>query len=376
VLKPKLKTANDKYVILVGIELEDAYSIEKVKFISSQMKTNTQLIILSKRPQNLTFESSLNTISKHWRHENRARLIGGYMTYLYSSNQLNEDELQAILSQTSAMYDAGDYQMESNKFSGWTANMMANMILAKRYSIPFYILSQSVSPFNYPRPFNWFLKPLMKSAMKIPHLHCVREDWGHKACKKFLPDSKRCISDDILFYQKYEQKIETKSKIVFAPKPETVAKIEWLAPILQEISNSNNQLGMNDYLLALPQSISPEHLSKIRKIAANSWKIKTFEQVEYIDSMPKWHTDSIVFTDCNRVAFLQASLANPALFLKPNRISQSLYENLYIKEYLLDSFKNLTHITIDKHNEYQKSCGEVISLRIKKSPLPIEIFEK
>ncbi|MGM0404978.1 MAG: Coenzyme F420 hydrogenase/dehydrogenase, beta subunit C-terminal domain [Thermoplasmatota archaeon] len=81
---------------------------------------------------------------------------------------------------------------------------LLNIMVAKRYDIPFYILPQSIGPFEYPFSVKMILYPMMKRYLKYPEKIFPREKNGVKSVKKFTQENVEHARDIVLMNQGYE----------------------------------------------------------------------------------------------------------------------------------------------------------------------------
>jgi len=123
-------------------------------------------------------------------------------------NTKNENKLIAprfaeIFKNTDAIIDISGYALSSQW--GWfpSVNYLLNIIVAKKYSIPYYIFPQSIGPFNYSLKYKVFLYPLMKLYLKYPKKIFIREKDGIKWIYKFTRKNVEKKYDIVLQNQGY-----------------------------------------------------------------------------------------------------------------------------------------------------------------------------
>jgi len=123
-------------------------------------------------------------------------------------NTKNENKLIAprfaeIFKNADAIIDISGYALSSQW--GWfpSVNYLLNIIVAKKYSIPYYIFPQSIGPFNYSLKYKVFLYPLMKLYLKYPKKIFVREKDGIKWIYKFTRKNVEKKYDIVLQNQGY-----------------------------------------------------------------------------------------------------------------------------------------------------------------------------
>ncbi len=107
------------------------------------------------------------------------------------------------------------YLLNLKKYSPSSISYLLNIATAIRYSIPYYILPQSLGPFNYPLKVRFFLYPLLNLYLKYPEKIFVREKEGVNSVSRFAKNVEK--SYDIVLLNKnynidniYREKIPLK----------------------------------------------------------------------------------------------------------------------------------------------------------------------
>jgi len=119
---------------------------------------------------------------------------------------LQEKQIKEIISNTAFFIDISGYAL-SSKFGFYSnLNYLLNIAIAKKYSIPFYILPQSIGPFNYKFKEKLILYPLMILLLKYPKRIFIREDKGIKDIKKFTNKNVFKSHDIVLYKNEYNVK--------------------------------------------------------------------------------------------------------------------------------------------------------------------------
>ncbi|MFW6304323.1 MAG: Coenzyme F420 hydrogenase/dehydrogenase, beta subunit C-terminal domain [Candidatus Saliniplasma sp.] len=81
---------------------------------------------------------------------------------------------------------------------------LLNIMVAKNYGIPFYILPQSIGPFDYPFSVKLILYPMMERYLKYPKKIFPREKHGVESISEFTQDNVEQASDIVLINDEYE----------------------------------------------------------------------------------------------------------------------------------------------------------------------------
>lgn len=137
----------------------------------------------------------------------KLRLIGGPLArMLLKSNQhpLLEQKVTEVIKNTAFFVDVSGYALGSQWGLRSSLNYLLNIIIAKKHSIPYYILPQSIGPFDYGLIGNLLLFPLMKMYLKYPAIIMPRERTGVKYLKKFTEKNVMFSYDLVLLSDKYD----------------------------------------------------------------------------------------------------------------------------------------------------------------------------
>lgn len=119
-------------------------------------------------------------------------------------------ELKTILDNTYLMVDISGYALSSqtrqkgDPFCYGSSIYLLNILLAKKYSIPFYILPQSLGPFDYPPQCKIYLIPLLKRYLKYPEKIYCRERDGLEQIKQFTRSNIHHSMDIVLLNDRYD----------------------------------------------------------------------------------------------------------------------------------------------------------------------------
>ena len=136
----------------------------------------------------------------------------------------NLNELHEILQNASFIVDISGYLLYSRKrkiahpFNYESLLYITRIMIAKKYSIPYYILPQSFGPFDYPLLDRIILFPLLKKYMRYPAKILVREKKGAEYLEEFTSDNVEIRRDIVLLNGGYDLNHifnkETKLKLI------------------------------------------------------------------------------------------------------------------------------------------------------------------
>jgi coenzyme F420-reducing hydrogenase beta subunit len=118
----------------------------------------------------------------------KIRLLSPLGKLFNSEYKYLEARIKEVIKNTDFFVDISGYALSSQW--GWfpSLNYLLKIIIAKKYSIQYYIFPQSIGPFDYPLKYEILLYPLMKLYLKYPKRIFPREKEGlicvHKFTKK------------------------------------------------------------------------------------------------------------------------------------------------------------------------------------------------
>ena len=142
----------------------------------------------------------------------------GYKDYLKKDRYFTdiENHVIDIIKNASCIIDISGYALSSQFNIRFSIDYLINILIARKFSIPFYIFPQSIGPFKYP---NWqkvILLPLIYLYLKYPKKIYVREEEGLNNLRKFANRNTEKRPDIVLLKDKYllnnifKQKVTTK----------------------------------------------------------------------------------------------------------------------------------------------------------------------
>jgi len=96
-----------------------------------------------------------------------------------------EDELRKVITDAVFFIDISGYALSSQWELFSSIGYLLNIIIAKKFSITYYIFPQSIGPFDYPVKHKIFLYPLMRLFLAYPRKIFPREKEGVQCVNKF-----------------------------------------------------------------------------------------------------------------------------------------------------------------------------------------------
>lgn len=141
-----------------------------------------------------------------WNHELRIKLSGSFHQYLvfyYKKFRNLENLIKNIFMDTEIIIDISGYSFSSQMGQGWLTYIL-DIIIAKRYSISYYIFPQSIGPFEFSLKHRIFFYPLAKAYLKYPKKIYVRENDGLRYIRQFTKFNVKKSYDIVLQHNKYD----------------------------------------------------------------------------------------------------------------------------------------------------------------------------
>lgn len=138
-----------------------------------------------------------------WTPKCRVKLLLGPFVKDGSKHAREQKEIKNILSNTSFIIDISGYALSSQWGFSSSLGYLINILIAKKYSIPFYILPQSFGPFDYPLIQKLILYPLLKLYLSYPRKIFMRETEALKYAQKFTRSNVERCHDIVLQNTEY-----------------------------------------------------------------------------------------------------------------------------------------------------------------------------
>ncbi len=112
--------------------------------------------------------------------------------------------LASIIEDAAFFIDISGYSLSSQLGPKRTLNYLLSIIIAKKYAVPYYILPQSLGPFDYRPVHKLFISPLLKSCMRYPRIIFAREMQGVRSLEPFSKDNVINVPDIVLQVENIE----------------------------------------------------------------------------------------------------------------------------------------------------------------------------
>ncbi len=206
--KPIPKELSVENAIIVGAGFDNKGAQAMIFTVVGQMKRrfpDTTIYLFStqdfERPA--TEKSVYGFEILPWNLKTIIRLLGFWNKLLVRENKYGylTDEIERVVKNADLFIDISGYAL-SSQWGFWVSiNYLLNIIIAKKYSVPYYIFPQSIGPFDYSVMHKFFLYPLLKLYLKCPQKIFVREKKSLIHVHKFSRNNVE-KSYDIVFQRK------------------------------------------------------------------------------------------------------------------------------------------------------------------------------
>lgn len=355
--------------------MADAYSIAKLRLflqLCAKYFPDKKVVLFSKQSQPLE-QGSLGTLKViNWEFQERARLITPSARLFYRRGKYDETLVTAAAQAAFVMVDLGDHQATSEKATGFTANLLANLVFAKKFGLPYHFMPQSFGPFNYPPPFNHILRPMLKSI--LPYASCVntREEWSTTALKSI---SNRIAIDqkpEFLLYSQLRQPKpqEVSNRMVYVPDQHTLNNQLALNEILDLCTRLAQSLAINETIMLVYDPADCRLAQK--RTTPESWTVYYHPELE-----------SDIFEDLNDAIFISSKYhtvvhrltrSQLTIYWQAHQIGKSLYSTLDLElllTYNPSTFEKALALLKDSQANFALSSSTYFRIMELQASLPI-----
>jgi colanic acid/amylovoran biosynthesis protein len=208
---PKVKPQGNNIVIVGGNTMNKG--AEAMLFTTvDQMKKrfpSDEIYVFS------TYDYNLNRKNKDifkykvipWELASKIKILNSWGRRLMNSEGLGkvEKRVPEILRNARCIIDISGYQLSSQWGHMTAFNYLLNIIVARRYLIPFFILPQSLGPFDFSLKAKCFLLPLMWLYLKYPQIVFAREQAGYKLLRNRFRSDVQKRRDIVLLSNGYNR---------------------------------------------------------------------------------------------------------------------------------------------------------------------------
>lgn len=111
-----------------------------------------------------------------------------------------ENQIREVIKNADFFVDISGYALASSAGCYYSFDYLLNIVIARKFSVPYYILPQSIGPFDYRMWCKILLYPLMRLCLRYPERIFAREDEGVKCVRRFTQNVEK--SYDIVLQSK------------------------------------------------------------------------------------------------------------------------------------------------------------------------------
>jgi len=146
-----------------------------------------------------------------WTINEQFRLLGKPFNYIARSSPFKNQSKNtiSILENSKFIIDLSGFAISSEIREFVWIPFLLNLIIAKQFSIPFYIFPQSLGPFDFKIYERIFLYPLLKWYLKYPQVIFCREKDSYRHVRRFTKGNIKISYDVVL-----QHKLNTHTNIV------------------------------------------------------------------------------------------------------------------------------------------------------------------
>lgn len=201
-------------VVLVGFHLFNKGLQALALTTVDQMKRrfpDKHIYLLSSRDSHRPYEEKgIYTFSiLPWDHSIKLAMLGvpdillkGIRRYPKPKQTVNQ--IREVIRNSDYFMDISGYALSSQWGFAVSVSYLMNIIIASKFSVPFYALPQSIGPFNYSVLQKLLLYPLMKLYLPYPTRIFIREEEGMKSASRFTEKNLEKSDDVVLSYPGYK----------------------------------------------------------------------------------------------------------------------------------------------------------------------------
>jgi len=119
-------------------------------------------------------------------------------------SQQAKESVQQVFESCSMLIDINGYALSSQMGLKRSFRYLGNIVTAKKYGIPMYILPQSIGPFDYSTGGKLVLNPLLRTYLSHPEVVCPREHAGVESLEPYTRHNVQREFDIVLQTEAYD----------------------------------------------------------------------------------------------------------------------------------------------------------------------------
>lgn len=116
----------------------------------------------------------------------------------------DREKVRSVFADCAMLIDINGFALSSQMGLKASFAYLVNVLLAKEYDVPMFILPQSIGPFDYPVGVKQALNPLMQTYLTYPEVICPREQAGVEALAPYTRSNVQQEFDIVLQTEGYD----------------------------------------------------------------------------------------------------------------------------------------------------------------------------
>jgi colanic acid/amylovoran biosynthesis protein len=194
-------------VIIVGGELFNKGAQAMTFTVVDQIKKhlpNISIYLFSALDSDEVSENLYKFKIINWRLKDKFKIYSQNYKTSFESRKSRHEEIEKIIKNTKYIIDISGYGLTAEFGFESSIGYLLNIMIARKYSIPYYILPQSIGPFNYPVRHRLILYPLIKKYLNYPEKIFVREEQSLSFLHRFIANKAIKKHDIVLSTTPYD----------------------------------------------------------------------------------------------------------------------------------------------------------------------------
>ncbi len=203
----------------------------------------------------------------------------------------DREKVRSVFADCGMLIDINGFALSSQIGSNGSFTYLVNVLLAKEYDIPMYILPQSIGPFDYPTKVKPILNPLIQMYLPYPEVVCPREHAGVGALTPYTQSNVQREFDIVLQTEGYnlhniyttepdfEYKTLKSNAVGIVPNSKVFDRADDEEIYSLYKSAIDNLLDANKTIYVFRHSVEDlDHCQNIKRIFSGTDKVKLFEE--------------------------------------------------------------------------------------------------
>jgi colanic acid/amylovoran biosynthesis protein len=121
-----------------------------------------------------------------------------------SYSKRTHEAVRSVIADCYMLIDINGFAISSQMGARASFSYLTNIVLAKEYDVPMYVLPQSIGPFDYSTEMKLLLNPLLQTYFTFPQTVCPRERAGVEALAPYTQSNVQREFDIVLQAEGYD----------------------------------------------------------------------------------------------------------------------------------------------------------------------------